>query len=319
MKKNHIIVQIVLYSVLALVLISLLSGLLMGHGRFRGFSGIRWFGEDVIEFTPGDQQQIKSQDLSEQEVAQLTGIKLDMPVQDITILPSEDNGIHIKQYGKDAKTGFTTYTENGVITIQASYTKKWSFNKFFGGAHDWQQIQVYLPDSYTGDLEIQLSTGETEIQRPLKLNRLVLNCSAGTFTSEDFIECKTFQADLSAGELDLKHLQAKQYTVSATTGTIDVEKLFGSGSMDITMGEIDVGIYEITGRAAFNGTMGNIDLSVQPGLSFSFSGSKTAGSLDTNFPCTVSGSSVTAQIGDQTENRLETSITAGNVSVEIDD
>lgn len=324
MKKNNIIVQIVLYSILALVLISLLGGLLSGH-RFRSF-GLKWFGNDIsinsFEHRSSSyvsDQMTGSQDISADQLAQLTKISIEMPSQHITIVDSTDGQMHIKQYGKSAKSSFTTYTENGVLTIKGDPSSRHRVLDFFGSSYARQAIEIALPDSYTGDLSIDTSAGETYFEKPMKLKNISLNSSAGEFASNYPIECETIQATLSAGSIDFYQLTASDYNITATTGDIEVERLYGGGKMGITMGEIDVNIYGITGKASFDGTLGDINLEVQPGVEFSFTGSRTVGDLEVNFPCQYNDTSVTGQVGSSAENQLSASITAGNLSVEIDD
>ena len=114
-------------------------------------------------------------------------------------------------------------------------------------------IDVYLPDSYTGDLDLSASSGSIRIEG-YSLNALSCEASSGNVNMQN-IDADRVDARTSSGDIKAEGLSGGAFTAKATSGSIT--------GRDISVGKIDLNTS--SGDMRFNGVSGDIEASTSSG------------------------------------------------------
>lgn len=102
-------------------------------------------------------------------------------------------------------------------------------------------VNVYLPQSYKGLIEVETSSGDIE-------------------TGIDFVveEKADFKASAVSGDIRLLKVQAEKVDISSVSGDMDIEEIVGITDISTTSGDMD--IEEITGTTNISTTSGYVDV-----------------------------------------------------------
>lgn len=143
-------------------------------------------------------------------------IKIDGNVEDINLLPSEDEKIKIVCY-EEEKVKHKVDVVDGTLVIERVSTKRWF--EYIGINFGSPKITVYLPSGEYGALSVKLSTGDISL------------------TPEHSFEAIDIEA--TTGDVSCTSSTAGALRIKLTTGDITVDNI-SAGSLDITVSTGDI-------------------------------------------------------------------------------
>jgi len=116
-----------------------------------------------------------------------------------------------------------------------------------------QEIDIYLPASYHGDLSIQQTTGNVNISYDLSLRSLSLRLGNGSLKAQG-ITASGVTGQSARGSMSFSSLSCSKISLSSTDGSLSAARLYGAGHLSTVNGNITLGLNSLSG-----------DLSVQCG------------------------------------------------------
>lgn len=161
-----------------------------------------------------------------------TDISLNTNTADILFTPSEDGSCKVICY-EDANLKHTVTAEDNTLKIQLVDQRKWF--SYIGIHFGSPKITVYLPAGEYGALNIQTSTGDTEIAKDFQFNSIDISQSTGDVinyaSAADSIQIKT-----STGKITISDIHCEgDVTTGVSTGkthllNINCQNLFSNGN-----------------------------------------------------------------------------------------
>lgn len=212
--------------------------------------------------------------------ADINTVEISVYTDNIVILPSTDDSAHISY----TDTSFVTHvlsSDNGKLSLITEKNKlKW-FNYIGLNFSFDNDVELYLPESYSGSIILKSSTGNVELSDFNATENVDITSSTGNITLSN-LETMELYASASTGsirasvtEADTASLSsntgsvtlgefscANSLTVSTTTGKVKLESCT-IPSLKITVTTGSVGIYAVTCEKSVNiaSSTGSITLS----------------------------------------------------------
>ena len=185
-------------------------------------------------------------------------------------------------------------------------------------------LDVYLPASYGGDLDLEASSGNIEVTG-YSLRELKCEASSGTVVIRD-MEANTVSANTSSGNIKVEGITGEAFTARATSGSIiggdvdadkinldtssgdtrlsgvagdieanassgriGIEAVSGSGRVDAeaSSGDIVMSFDAMGPDLRFCTSSGSVKLSLPSGAAFGINFGTSSGSFHSDFPVTM--------------------------------
>lgn len=196
-------------------------------------------------------------------------------------------------------------------------------------------IEIWCPKETIEFLEIKLSAGELEAP-DFKLKNLDCNISAGSVnigrvaadnaqigmsagnSSFEVIEAKNLLISISAGDVVVKSGAADKLKASLSAGNVDVSGSYGDVDISVSAGDIKVENESMPKRLSCSLSAGSARLLMPESESgFTLNYSKSAGSIDSDFPLTgnLFGNKGTVKYAGG-EGDFTVKVTAGEIRLE---
>lgn len=221
---------------------------------------------------------------------------------DVYFYQGSQDEIVIREYAyKELLEGEKTTIEekDGVLLVRGKRRGKLIHFGFFGRDKNGGYVEVYLPDTWQGDLQVQTVSGDI-------------------FSQIDFCLGKEadFQASSTSGDITLTKVEAGKIDVSSTSGDLRIEDAGGDLQLATTSGEIT--LFTGTGDCGISTVSGDIHVDCLTGA---FRFSTTSGEISAaevkggGKASTVSGD-IRLQFKDLNET-LTVSSTSGEVSMDL--
>lgn len=223
MKKAVTITLVVILS-LGLILVGV--GLIVSKGNLGGV-----FAKDV--------RTEKSID----EAETVTTLKLSISSDDLELYPSDDGKLHI-EYWDSEKRPYVYSINGGTAELkQQNNIKSW----LDWGIHETKTVKVFAPESITGTLSIQLSSGSVQSKGYIPdVELLKINVSSG---DASIGQCTAANADINmaSGSITVTGITADNLDVKMASGNFTLSDSQISGMLDIDMssGDADIDNCEI--------------------------------------------------------------------------
>ena len=177
---------------------------------------------------------------------------------DVYFYRSSQDKIEIKEYAyKELAEGEKTTVEEkgGALIVNGKRRGKLINFGFFGRDKNGGYAEVYLPDTWQGNLQVQTVSGDISSQIDFCLG-----------TEADF------EASSTSGEIFLTKVEAGKINVSSTSGDLRIEDAKGDVKLATTSGEItlftetgDCGISTISGDICVDSLTGDFRFSSTSG------------------------------------------------------
>lgn len=258
------------------------------------------------------------------DVVGINNINVNVDFDKVKIVPSPDYFIHISQKQRPKSASYKLQVTKSGADLNVSVPLP-SFSLKLIFSHPHSTVELALPNSYLGALNLELKSGSLNISNVRINGDLKLSLKSGQAKIEDSelnnvtsivnsgslklvnVKSANFQSDIRSGTLKLYDVNAK-FDVASHSGTIRGTQLTGSGKIASHSGTIRLAWQKLTGNVDLSVNSGTI-YSVQPNdQDFAFkvqtrSGVVKVNHLNTNFEMQAQGAAI-GQIGNQDKTKL---------------
>ncbi|NLG05692.1 MAG: DUF4097 domain-containing protein, partial [Clostridia bacterium] len=270
-----------------------------------------------ISFSTSDSN-LKLVNESSAELKQADKIKIDLSLEEIVLMPTEKDIVEVKEYinyDPADNDPIVIDSDGSIITIRDTNVN----HNWFPQMNKRKKIEIYLPDSFEQNLDIDLKSGELEATMDLKLKNFDIELSSGDIELLQVTAEKTI-IDVKSGHLTIEKLDSEQDVQVSSgyagikdgsgnasyicfSGDIEVTNQKGvveaevsSGEIDLTLGEasgsfktssgsLSADIDRVTGDLEMDVTSGDVEVNIPEDTTFEFEGNIRSGSIDTYFDC----------------------------------
>jgi lia operon protein LiaG len=246
-------------------------------------------------------------------------INVEFSSSNIIVQTTDEPSIRIVQQSSRTLTEnekFTVKKQDNEVTIKRGDSKK--FFSIFSFTNMQDKIEVYIPENYIADIDIETSSGNIEFNSDIKLSNVNCKASSGCIVSKDNINATDVNLEASSGDISLGTLITNNYNVEASSGNIKINSLAGSGKLDTSSGNIKVQYKDIAEYSEVNASSGNIDLVIPEGLSFDFSGQCSSGRINSKYDLNYKNkkqNEATVKIGSGPYKKVSASTNSGNINI----
>lgn len=332
MYKTLKIVQIVIWSVIALALVGLLIFAAVG-GRLGALRGIHFGYSGATALVKEE-----SADITED----IKRLVIDCESMDVRVVTGDTDQITVSQYSPediDESEKFTLEASSSEITIRQKDRDYYFFLHF--GLFNENRLEVTIPADYAKDFSIKTVSGDVSLDSDLKLATLTIKQTSGDFTSlrieaptvtysstsgnVDFgeliaesYECTTVSGDLHAdyikgsgsfkltsGDVRMGTVEGGEFSVSGVSTDVRVESLTAKGRIKLTSGDVTIGSFTPAGDYDITGTSTDMDIVIAPGASVDIDADTTSGDVDDDYRGT----------GEEPEYALILNATSGDITI----
>lgn len=181
-----------------------------------------------------------------------------------------------------------------------------------------RKIELFIPESYKENLEVNSSSGNIKINDNLNLNSVKCTQNSGNFKCEGALEVKDIDLKVSSGNINAKEILSRTYKINASSGNIHVGAILGSGDVAASSGNIELEYKDIEDYSTVKANSGNVKLSVPKGLNFEFWGECGSGDIRSSFDINYKnrhGSKATVTVGNEPHKKITVNTGSGNINL----
>lgn len=218
----------------------------------------------------------------------------------ISIIPADTKEIKIHYYGytKIGLPKLEIELEKGKLIVREKNKINISIGLNFNSQN--LKLDVYVPSSYAGNLDISTSSGNASIDS-LTLNRFGFSSSSGDLYAAS-LNTSFSELNTSSGDITIKELSGSlHFNSSSGNLTANGIDLTGDLSAKSSSGEITVGFTGLKGNISTGTSSGDVRLKLPRDTGFAVEFDTSSGDFNTDFPITAdekSGPSVRTTSGD---------------------
>ena len=202
-----------------------------------------------------------------------------------TIIPEDRKDVKAIYNGKDK----LTVREHG-DTIEVSVRHK-GFGWF-----DWspfsqkKKLKIYIPEDYHRNMRITLGSGNVNFSgqsksNPLKLDELKVDIGSGNMDLKNMMINK-FEQNVASGNVDIKSLQTETGKFDVSSGSLDVKKYTGAIQANVSSGEVDFQVDQLTDSIDIEVSSGDVKLDLPNNADFTLDGDVASGDIICELPLT---------------------------------
>jgi lia operon protein LiaG len=239
--------------------------------------------------------------------------------ENVKIWSTDEDKLRIieKCSGKlDENEKFIVSNENNAVAIKQEKPSI-TFNIFSFG-HFNREIELFIPKGYSKDLEVELSSGNIEVNDELKLIKFVSKQTSGNFQCNGSLTADEMAIKTSSGNINGDKISSKSYKINVALGNIKINSISGSGDAAASSGDIVIGYQEILNYSNISSTSGNVNLTVPKETNFEFKGKCSSGNIDSNFNLSYSSKNknqAAATIGNGPYKTINVNTSSGNIHI----
>lgn len=308
----------------------IISAASIGYAKSYGYSAgsVKWV------FGGGKAQLRNTQEFAAEGIKH---IEIAYSSQNVVFYPAEDDEIIIKEYYWESRKEVDSLIEKDGDTLRAKGTEQLVVFMFsFGGE---ERIEVYLPKSYQGSVDVLTRSGNIKSDTKLELSSLKAEASSGNISFNE-VYADEIAAQANSGNIGF-HCAAgavREFSTSsgnirvdsgagdtkasANSGNIDIEEIDGGFFGSASSGNIKAGFVRTGGDIAVSAASGNIRLEIPKDSSFSYKGSASSGTIHTDFDNVLTfnkaRNKASGEYGQNTEKVIATKTSSGNTSIIFD-
>jgi len=266
---------------------------------------------------------------------------------DCTILESENDQVRVilksnQKEGRcaeiEVKTGSKTLS-----VVQKNKINLFSFGFFR------ETLEIYLPEITFQKLKLHLTSGDLRTI-PLTCNQADVSASSG-FIDLQGIKSKKYSVHASSGDIKISSLSGSgeikltsgsleigrltgsehsmkmtsgdmkigavtgEVTVKSTSGFVELGSLSGGGKIELTSGDLKVGLKSIDGDLNVSCLSGFIDINLGSDISCFVNTDVFSGDVKSNIPMLHDGRKRSGTVGDDPVHTLSVSATSGDIRI----
>ncbi len=183
------------------------------------------------------------------ELASINNINIETKSADIYFKKSDDEKVYVDIYAAESEKVLST-VEDEKLNIELK--TKTNFCFFCVGNGYQRRIEIKLPESFDGKININTKSGDVEMgsYTDAKLN---LSARSGDVTIK---EIKTADINLTSGDIEISKI--KTANIKATSGDIKLGKVNKMVDIKVTSGDIRINNFVINADSIIKATSGDI-------------------------------------------------------------
>jgi lia operon protein LiaG len=261
------------------------------------------FGRDKIFDVPAENADINVEETFVMEG--LNSISISTVSENVNIIPSQTGEIKVHFYGntshKKAAPQLEAFVSGNILTVRLKHTTSLIF-----GLRQNFKLDVYIPDSYSAGINIDTVSADVNTCR-LKINDFSCSTVSGNFntegidaaadivlgtTSGDFkLEASSdnFTFESVSGDLECISLITDSTILESTSGSVKIDSFSGDLRHSSISGNLVLNYTQFAGNILSSAVSGNITLKLPASSEFFLDYSSTSGSVNNEFPITVTG------------------------------
>lgn len=184
-------------------------------------------------------------------------IDFDLSGISTTIIPDSRSNVEAVLDGK----GSVEVKSKG-DQIKIDYQRKW-FEQF--GFFDNTELVVYVPEDYDQDLDIEVGSGNVQLDgnEKMSINRL--------------------EMEVGSGNINIDSLKTKSGVMDVSSGNINLKQYSGQIEADVSSGNLEIQMEEVTGPIELDVSSGRVVLDLPEDAHFTLDGQVSSGYIDNKF------------------------------------
>lgn len=166
----------------------------------------------------------------------ITSIKVDTDHTQITIVPTDDEDIHIEYSDSDEEI-YEINEIDGVLDMSLKNQKQWYeyINIMEFQSFEDEEITMYVPKKYDGDLDLTTSYDNIDIKGLKYANTIALKTNNASMNASDLSSKGTILIESSYAPITLKNISSKDsIEIENSHGDIDIKDLSSGNKLSIT-------------------------------------------------------------------------------------
>lgn len=336
MKRAVIISSIVIWSLVGVILLTVLVSALTGFTFFGLTDRFKINGRGVFNVISGGK--IVQVDEKNINLSGVNELNISGTYQSMRVTLVDGDTLTVKHFDNEGHPGLELSESAGSVSIG---TQRYSFTINFGISIESPRLEVYLPKSYAsaiglrntsgsikveesvnwGDTAVSTSSGSIRFEYDSLFGNTVISSTSGSIKLENGLSCGDLAISSSSGSIRLGNVNARsvsvistsgsqrvmnincegQINMGASSGSVEIENIQASGfSVRHSSGSIKLGNVDVTGSADIETTSGSIRVNALRTGSFSVKSS--SGSV--NLAELSGGGRIEASSGSLTIDRL---------------
>lgn len=181
---------------------------------------------------------------------------------------------------------------------------------------DSLKLDVYIPEKYAEQLELEVSSGNITIEGPFDLETLSTELSSGNTTIEN-VTAETFNHESSSGNLKGKDITTVKAAIDLNSGNVSLKNFSGEVDGETSSGNVTVEIEKFQNDFRWEASSGNIELTLPEDAGFNLNSHTSSGDVKTMFPIEVTGEidkELKGTVGSG-ENDIELHTSSGDIRI----
>jgi lia operon protein LiaG len=245
-------------------------------------------------------------------------IKITVSSTGINVIPTSDSEFKAHLNGNVMSTSPYTkpdlecYASGSTLYVNVKNNTKVTFGVFTSSL----KLVIYIPSSYTNELQLSSSSGSMQV-KDLKLNSLQCSASSGSTTIEN-VTADNFNYSSSSGSLTANGLTTKNSKLSSSSGSKRISGFTGNLNSTSSSGTTRVEYSSFDNDITISASSGSVEVNLPETAAFYLDASASSGSIRSDFPVTVTGSSVKHQlkgvVGND-KNKVKISTSSGSIRI----
>lgn len=265
-----------------------------------------------------------SEDIYEEETLEMDGVStIDISgiSADIKFYKNDNESLKAVIEGKIVGFGtkenheFTTTKNDTTIEINED-SNRTKFNFGFGYINSDLTMKIYVPESYTGNVNIDTVSGDVLLTEE-NLNQLVIKSVSGDVQMNN-VTVSNFKFKTTSGDMSLNQFQSSSITFQSVSGDFDGSGVQGDLTMTTTSGDLDLDYDSTEFQISIASISGDVDLNLKDEAEFDVDIDTISGDIDVDFSILVTGSQsehrLRGRIG-ESANEIVVATTSGNVHI----
>ena len=232
MKKNSGVVALII--ILLVFLVALIGAFIYLLRNNDGFS---------FEFKTKEMNLIDSIEKNTNEV---NNIKFDLGSIDVEIKESENDTVKIEYYSSKESDDKFEFDNNAIIFNESN-------SVCFGICNNRKKIIVYLSNSYIGDLDFELKSGDVSSKLDLSNSKISIKSSSG-----DIILNKVGNVTMSTSSGDVKIDSIVDGNITTSSGDVKINDVSNSLNLKTTSGDILITSLDTNKKSSISTTSGDV-------------------------------------------------------------
>lgn len=232
--------------------------LVVGIG-FISIASIAYEGGGLFMFQTSGNGTVELMNTLELDISDIDSIDIKYSSEDIVFYRGESDKLIIKEYlfnnGEDIQA---KVIQKG-SSLEIKQGKRYNRNFFFQFNWETQRIEVYLPESYGGNLGALTQSGDISSQVSWEWTECALMASSGDINVEE-IKAKAVSISTSSGDIETSNISAEDVSLSASSGNMNIANITaGEISVSTNSGDMEMGHLSAE-KICFSSSSGYMDM-----------------------------------------------------------